>query len=294
MRVSWSCYLLPLLPSVLAQAYGADEDTCAAALPAAYPDAVIESSTASTAAAAATVTAIPDSSSNTTSSSDSSSNILGDTSSTNSTNRSSTTPANPSTNSTTTASNSTDTIPFTLMALHSGSPIHLSTVNASNGALWIGRNTSTYCPPSSSSADLSPAMAAAAGVNTSTNCSALTANTTVLAGGGNGLYVRVPGGQTLYSTSNGTLGYTRPHSVARPEGVLVAWGNFLALAEGRSYGCWSWGGSATGGLLACPSGEEDGAYRIAAVVNGTAGPAGCIGFQAAATPWTGAPAWEYS
>lgn len=41
----------------------------------------------------------------------------------------------------------TDSSVFTVIAAHSGSPIHLQTVQASNRAFWIDKNTETYCPP---------------------------------------------------------------------------------------------------------------------------------------------------
>lgn len=36
--------------------------------------------------------------------------------------------------------------PFTLIAAHSGSPIHLQVINANNGSFWIGKPPLTYCP----------------------------------------------------------------------------------------------------------------------------------------------------
>ena len=42
-------------------------------------------------------------------------------------------------------SNSTITS-FGVIAIHSGSPIHLSSVNASGNLFWIGKQTATYCP----------------------------------------------------------------------------------------------------------------------------------------------------
>lgn len=36
---------------------------------------------------------------------------------------------------------------FTIIAARSGSPIHLQTVQASDRAFWIGKETTTYCPP---------------------------------------------------------------------------------------------------------------------------------------------------
>lgn len=36
--------------------------------------------------------------------------------------------------------------PVGLIATHSASPIHLSSINASGQAFWIGKDTSTFCP----------------------------------------------------------------------------------------------------------------------------------------------------
>ena len=35
---------------------------------------------------------------------------------------------------------------FGIIAIHSASPIHLSSVNAAEGKFWIGKDTATYCP----------------------------------------------------------------------------------------------------------------------------------------------------
>lgn len=36
--------------------------------------------------------------------------------------------------------------PFTLIAGRSGSPIHLSAINANGESFWIGKSTASYCP----------------------------------------------------------------------------------------------------------------------------------------------------
>lgn len=41
----------------------------------------------------------------------------------------------------------TESSAFTIVAARSGSPIHLQTVQASGQAFWIGKETTTYCPP---------------------------------------------------------------------------------------------------------------------------------------------------
>lgn len=40
---------------------------------------------------------------------------------------------------------------FSIIAAHSGSPVHLQSVNANGQAFWIGKATATYCPPQVSS-----------------------------------------------------------------------------------------------------------------------------------------------
>ena len=42
---------------------------------------------------------------------------------------------------------SNPTSPFILRAFKPGSPIHLSTLNANQGNFWLGKPTSSYCPP---------------------------------------------------------------------------------------------------------------------------------------------------
>lgn len=36
--------------------------------------------------------------------------------------------------------------PFSLIASRSGSPIHLSAINANSESFWIGKSTTSYCP----------------------------------------------------------------------------------------------------------------------------------------------------
>jgi hypothetical protein len=53
---------------------------------------------------------------------------------------------NSSTTSTTSASHSRPTLPFAVIAIRSGSPIHLLPVNAAGQRFWLGGQPSTYCP----------------------------------------------------------------------------------------------------------------------------------------------------
>lgn len=53
---------------------------------------------------------------------------------------------NSSTTPTTSSSPSLPTLPFAVIAIRSGSPIHLLPVNAADQRFWLGGQPSTYCP----------------------------------------------------------------------------------------------------------------------------------------------------
>ena len=56
--------------------------------------------------------------------------------------------------------------PFSLIAAHSGSPIHLQAINANGGSFWIGKPPLTYCPvPPVPPADCPPGTATALNVD---------------------------------------------------------------------------------------------------------------------------------
>ncbi|THV92701.1 hypothetical protein D6D27_04771 [Aureobasidium pullulans] len=80
------------------------------------------------------------------------------------------------------------------LAIHSGSPIHLSSVNANGNAFWINKDTSSYCPNT-----------------TVSDCPE--GKYTYFVGGNEtlSLSVEVPGGQRAYVAQDGSLGYTIPH-----------------------------------------------------------------------------------
>jgi hypothetical protein len=68
--------------------------------------------------------------------------------------------------------NTTNPSSFGGLAIHSGSPIHLSAINANANSFYLNKPTTSSCP-----------------------------NTTV----------QVPGGQRVYVAKDGSLGYTIPH-----------------------------------------------------------------------------------
>ncbi|KAG9835899.1 hypothetical protein KCU98_g13039, partial [Aureobasidium melanogenum] len=80
------------------------------------------------------------------------------------------------------------------LAIHSGSPVHLSAINANGNSFWLNKETSSYCPNI-----------------TVTSCPE--GKYTYFEGGNNtlSLNVEVPGGQRVYVAQDGSLGYTIPH-----------------------------------------------------------------------------------
>ncbi|KAH0282609.1 hypothetical protein M436DRAFT_38143 [Aureobasidium namibiae CBS 147.97] len=80
------------------------------------------------------------------------------------------------------------------LAIHSGSPIHLSAINANANSFYLNKPTSSYCPNT-----------------TVSSCpegkyTYFTPGNTTLS-----LAVEVPGGQRVYVAQDGSLGYTIPH-----------------------------------------------------------------------------------
>jgi hypothetical protein len=81
---------------------------------------------------------------------------------------------------------------FSVIAAHSGSPIHLQSLNANGLALWIGKPTASFCPKKTVGAK---------------NCPK--GKETNFAGGDGGLAMgaEVPGGQLVYiDRTTGALG----------------------------------------------------------------------------------------
>lgn len=159
---------------------------------------------------------------------------------------------------------------FGLIAARSGSPIHLSAINANANGLYIGRDTASYCPDTVVD-DCPP------GNSTTFSISGSTLN----------MGAEVPGGQQAYiKNCSGEISYTIPHSGAEPEDAIRdGW----TLSPGSSLGSLSW----TNGLLACPVANETGVYQIFAQVEDTKFSTECLGFDALASNVTAVTAWEY-
>ncbi|CAG8980666.1 hypothetical protein HYALB_00012994 [Hymenoscyphus albidus] len=118
-------------------------------------------------------------------------------------------------------------------------------VNAVAGGFFVGKKANTTSCPTVEGLD----------------CSLFPGNETVLTGGNGTLFlsVAVPGGQQVYVTPSGALGYTPPHTTSKPDGSLVD--GFLRYQ------------SQTGGapiplsfqdraFKACPVANEEGVFQI--------------------------------
>ena len=154
--------------------------------------------------------------------------------------------------------------PFTAVAIHSGSAIQFSPINANGTTIWLNRASATYTP---------------------TGLGPFNQTATVFVGGNDtlSLDVATPGGQQVYVDAAGYLRFTVAHSANTGVGSKTTGfgfrGNDLTF-EGQDW-------------IACPYGSVDNAYNVyAAAVAGDASEA-CLGFAFYTSPATGGVAFEY-
>ena len=111
--------------------------------------------------------------------------------------------------------------------------------------------------------------------------------------------VEVPGGQIVYVTATGRLGFTQAHSSAVPTGAATYPFN---LTPEPQFGHFSFTGLGATGFLACPTKAGTAPWQIFANVKGLNDadvPGGavnkCLGFSALAPNYTasGPAAWQY-
>ena len=144
---------------------------------------------------------------------------------------------------------------FTGLAIHSGSEIQYLSVNADQLSLWLGRDTSTYCPEQ-------------AGVN----CPSSPPPTAFVHGAdsdGLSMSTTVPGGQICYVDAAGNLKFTQAHSANTGEGSYLT-GFSIDSDNHLQFQGQDW--------LACPASEE-GQYNVyASSIKGSNNSEGCIGF----------------
>ncbi|MCJ1269421.1 hypothetical protein MMC22_009313 [Lobaria immixta] len=180
--------------------------------------------------------------------------------------------------------------PIGLIATHSASPIHLSSVNAAGQNFWIGKDTSSYCP-------LTPASSCPPGKNTVIEVLGDQAHPGTAA-----MDVVVPGGQQMFIRSNGALGYTQAHSASIPTGAITTGFTYTPPSGGAQFGTFGVSLPGSAGLLACPTGANfSGPYQVfvnlknlkdSDVAGGKINK--CIGMNALAVSTNGADAWQYT
>lgn len=224
------------------------------------------------------------------------------------------TPSAPTSTSSSTAAPSQTNLPFTFIAAHSTSPIHLRTVDAKGEKFYIGNGgPATYCPvPPLTQSECPPGNV-----------------TAIIVSGGTASMVRsppsarlrsthttirapfpchrtcsltfpsksdeVPGGQMVYVAPDGSLSYTVAHSASIPPGSATT--TFTHTPSNPStgqLGTFGFTGLGATGFVACPLAGGS-AYQVFADVSGKDW-SQCIGFDALTSDYTAAPvaAWEYT
>ncbi|KAF3934018.1 hypothetical protein ABW19_dt0200844 [Dactylella cylindrospora] len=170
---------------------------------------------------------------------------------------------------------------YGFLALRSASPIHFGNLNASNGKIWIGKDTSSYCPLPPRSCP--PGKVTAFWINDTVS-----------------MAVSVPGGQQLYIDPKGALSYTQAHSGYMPKGSIT---NGFKVEDNHETHL-SYFSHARGGFLACPTGKKaTGPYQIFVDVDGklkdkdvpSKKKRDCLGFTAAGgSAQEQFAAWQYA
>lgn len=98
----------------------------------------------------------------------------------------------------------------------------------------------------------------------------------------------VPGGQQVYVTSDGQLGYTIAHSASIPQNANTTGFAYTPETEAGTPGSLTFNGN---DFVACPTGDA-GVYQIYAASLKT--DSDCIGIAAAAFNYSGSAAWQYA
>src|SRR5436190_22726759 len=109
--------------------------------------------------------------------------------------------------------------------------------------------------------------------------------------------VEVPGGQQMYVSPAGEVGYTQAHSTYIPVGSTVT-GFTLTPGPGPDHARYRFNGFGAKGFMACPSADRS-FYQVFAAIENAAVPTGnvddCVKFDAIASEYTGPiPAWQYT
>ncbi|EXJ75526.1 uncharacterized protein A1O5_00032 [Cladophialophora psammophila CBS 110553] len=165
---------------------------------------------------------------------------------------------------------------LTVMASRVGSPIHLLPMNAAGYRFYLGGDTVSYCPTD---------------VEETGDCPA--GNQTVLSPCAMGALV--PGGQHLYVTPNGEVGYTQAHSTFMPEGSVQCPFTY-SKAPGATIGRLGLRAFGASGLIACPT--YGGPWQVFANLKNMTAPRGnasqCLGFDPLALNTADIGVWQYT
>ncbi|KAF5870629.1 uncharacterized protein Bfra_009176 [Botrytis fragariae] len=165
-----------------------------------------------------------------------------------------------------------DSNAFGLISIRSGTDLQNQAITASGGRLWIGKDTSSYCPDT-----------------VVTSCPDGTSTTFVSGGNTLGLNTEVPGGQQVYRATDYSVSFTQAHSADIHGGVASGW-NYTA-GENGSLGSLSFPDY---GFIAC-AGDVAGVYGVFLTPGGS-GTGNCTSIAVATVPYTGEgpSAWEYA
>ncbi|CZR58129.1 uncharacterized protein PAC_08020 [Phialocephala subalpina] len=165
---------------------------------------------------------------------------------------------------------------FASTALHSGSPIQATSVQANGKQFFIGKPGSAYCPEGVSGLECS-------------NYGNQTFFSYSLSTSGLGLATSLPGGQLVYISSQGALSYTTPHSGFIPSDSYTSPFQFTAQSDSGTVGKLNFENE---DFFACPVQDEAGVYQIFAAA--VAGPCdNCSGIAIGTTSVHGKTAYQY-
>jgi len=148
-------------------------------------------------------------------------------------------------------------------------------IQAAGRSFWVGGQPSTYCP--------------------TVVISCPPGNITVF-GGGYAMFVEVPGGQQVYVSPQGALGFTQAHSANIPPGSSL--GPF-DYTPGLPFGQYTFTGWGANGFMACPDSKDDpNTWQVFANIQNATVPTGdiddCLPFLAKTRVFYGGPnAWQY-
>lgn len=186
----------------------------------------------------------------------------------------STAKASPTSSAAQTSATAAPVGPYSFVTARSGSPVHLLPIYPA-GTLQIGSSSSpfSYTPPSVAAAGVSVPVTQAAQFN--------------VGQGTAGLDVGVPGGQQLYVKSDGTIGYTQPHSGSIPSGAST---REFSIQKGTGTDQLLFNGKAQ--FLACPLSGKSGQYEITVAEKTTRTDCTGVGIVGAITSGVAAYQWQ--